>query len=351
MTQLRCLGVDDEVTQKRKRDLLFLVHGAVYAQRKSQSSNEWAARLKCPIDEKHTQHLFFSSHEMVVHLNCCGHWGNRNRAQRQARSMGLGGKAPAPDASLVHHHHVAHHFPHGTTMARFSKMWSTDTICIRLTGAYTYPEAIIDRYSLRMLRRVTSNTMVAVFCVDRREDAMQVHRNTHVCKSDKGTQFSNGPLAAVLKNEAVTICTHERRSAFDNIFVESTWLSVKNEVVHLHAYFYMYELLIGMTEYFRGLQRRDATPGVEISTRRQCIQARRGCKALNVRKYEGQAETLWTRHCASPHVVRAPESQDIERVKIVELINRSSAAQLCEFRGDINYHLVCLGDGVCICSK
>ena len=41
-----------------------------------------------------------------------------------------------------------------------------------------------------------------------------------------------------------------RGRAYDNIFVERLWRSVKNEDVYLHGYSAMGELLIGLTKYF-----------------------------------------------------------------------------------------------------
>jgi len=54
----------------------------------------------------------------------------------------------------------------------------------------------------------------------------------------------------VLKREKITISMDGRGRAFDNIFVERLWRSVKHEDVYLKGYATMGVLLIGLTKYF-----------------------------------------------------------------------------------------------------
>ena len=104
------------------------------------------------------------------------------------------------------------------------------------------------------LRRVLdwriSNTMEAVFCVDCLEDALRAHGKPEVFSSDQGTQFTSEAFPGVLKREELTTDKAGRGRAFDNIFVERLWRSVKHEDVYLHGYASMGELLIGLTKYF-----------------------------------------------------------------------------------------------------
>jgi putative transposase len=53
-----------------------------------------------------------------------------------------------------------------------------------------------------------------------------------------------------LKREGVTISMDGRGRAFDNLFVERLWRSVKHEDVCLKGYASMGELMVGLTEYF-----------------------------------------------------------------------------------------------------
>lgn len=70
--------------------------------------------------------------------------------------------------------------------------------------------------------------------------------------SDQGAQFTSEAFTGVLKREGITIGMDGRGRAFDNIFVERLWRSVKHEGVYLNGYATMGELLIGLTKYFAG---------------------------------------------------------------------------------------------------
>ena len=73
----------------------------------------------------------------------------------------------------------------------------------------------------------------AVFCVDCLEDALRHYGTPEIFNSDQGSQFSSTAFTDVLKREGVTISMYGRGRAFDNIFVERLWRSVKHEDVYL----------------------------------------------------------------------------------------------------------------------
>jgi putative transposase len=88
--------------------------------------------------------------------------------------------------------------------------------------------------------------MEAVFCVDCLEDALRHHGTPEIFNSDQGSQFTSAAFTDVLKREGVVISMDGRGRAFDNIFVERLWRSVKHEDVYAS----MGELLLGLSEYF-----------------------------------------------------------------------------------------------------
>ena len=134
-------------------------------------------------------------------------------------------------------------------MVRVNQVWSTDITYIRLASGFAYLVAIIDWYSRRVLSWRISNTMEAVFCVDCLEDALREHGNPEVFNSDQGTQFTSEVFTGVLKREGVTISMDGRGRAFDNIFVERLWRSLKYEEVFIKAYATGAEARSGIGEY------------------------------------------------------------------------------------------------------
>lgn len=92
--------------------------------------------------------------------------------------------------------------------------------------------------------------MEAVFCVDCLEDALRLRGTPEVFNSDQSAHFTIDAFTGVLKREGITISMDGRGRAFDNIFVERLWRSVKHEDVYLNGYATMGELLVGLGKYF-----------------------------------------------------------------------------------------------------
>ena len=135
-------------------------------------------------------------------------------------------------------------------VARPNQVWSTDITYIRLTRGFVYLVAIIDWYSRCVLGWRISNSMDAAFCVDCLEEAIRAHGKPEIFNSDQGSQFTSEAFTGVLNREGIIISMDGRGRAFDNIFVERLWRSVKHEDVYLKGYATMGELMIGLVEYF-----------------------------------------------------------------------------------------------------
>jgi len=203
------------------------------------------------IDEEYTRHPFYGSRKMVVYLTQVGHTVNRKRVQRLMRQMGLVSMAPGPNTSRPHpEHKVYPYLLRGVPVVRPNQVWSTDITYIRLAHGFAYLVAIIDWYSRRVLSWRISNSMEAAFCVDCLEDALRLYGKPEIFNSDQGSQFTSDAFTGTLRREGIVISMDGRGRAFDNIFVERLWRSVKHEDVYLKGYASLGELMIGLTEYF-----------------------------------------------------------------------------------------------------
>ena len=223
----------------------------VYAQQKPKLVDESDLLLGRLIDEAYTRRPFYGSRKMVVFLKTLGHLVNRKRVQRLMRQLGLVGMAPGPNTSRPHpEHKVYPYLLRGIPVVRPNQVWSTDITYIRLPRGFAYLVAIIDWYSRRVLSWRISNSMEAVFCIDCLEEALRNHGKPEIFNSDQGSQFTSAAFTDVLKREGIVISMDGRGRAFDNIFVERLWRSVKHEDVYLKGYASMGELMVGLTEYF-----------------------------------------------------------------------------------------------------
>lgn len=297
----------------------------VYARQKPKLLALDEEQLLRLIDEECTRHPFYGSRKMVVYLGRCGHCVNRKRAQRLMRSLGLAGMAPGPATSRAHpQHKVYPYLLRGVAVVKPNQVWSTDITYIRLARGFAYLVAVIDWYSRRVLSWRISNSMEAVFCVDCLEEALRAHGKPEVFNTDQGSQFTSEAFTGVLKREGVVISMDGRGRAFDNIFVERLWRSVKHEDVYLKGYATMGELLIGLTQYFAFYNGERPHQALKNLTPDVVHQRAQGGGAMIVDKY-GAADEF---SIALRSTGTAFDDVQLKKPVIQNAKNRGSAVQL-----------------------
>ena len=248
MKRLGWVGPDSALPVRAQCRLAGVSRASVYARRTPQIACEVELLLCRLIDEQYTRRPFYGSRKMVKYLRTVGHVVNRKRVQRMMQAMGLAGMAPGPNTSRAHpQHKIYPYLLRGVPIVRPNQVWSTDITYIRLAHGFAYLVAVIDWYSRKVLSWRISNSMEAVFCVDCLEDALRSHGTPEIFNSDQGSQFTSDAFTGVLKREGITISMDGRGRAFDNIFVERLWRSVKHEDVYLNGYGNMGELMLGLT--------------------------------------------------------------------------------------------------------
>ena len=252
MTRLDWIDAADPVALTRQCELAGVARSTVYAHQQVRPMPVEDVALSHLLDELYTAHPFYGTRRMVVALRQLGHTVNRKRVQRLMRGMGLAGMAPGPNTSQVHPgHKVYPYLLRGVSVTRPNQVWSTDITYCRLPRGFVYLVAIIDWYSRKVLSWRLSNTMDAAFCVDALEDALQRYGAPEVFNSDQGSQFTSEAFTGLLKTHEVNISMDGRGRAFDNIFVERLWRTVKYEDVYLRGYASLGELTVGLADYFQ----------------------------------------------------------------------------------------------------
>jgi len=240
-----------EVSVVQQCFLAGVSRATYYAQKMPKSIGDSDLLFSRLIDEEYTRHPFYGSRRMVVFLKRAGHTVNRKRVRRLMKQMGLAGMAPGPNTSRAHpEHKVYPYLLRGVDVVRPNQVWSTDITYIRLPHGFVYLVAIIDWYSRRVLGWRISNNMETIFCIDCLEEALRTYGKPEVFNSDQGSQFTSEAFTGVLKREGIEISMDGRGRAFDNIFVERLWRSVKHEDVYLKGYGSIGELTLGLADYF-----------------------------------------------------------------------------------------------------
>jgi putative transposase len=236
------------LTVRRQCALLGLAAASYYYQAAPESAqNLLYQRL---LDEEYTAHPFYGVRKMTVWLRLQGHLVGPKRVRRLLRAMGLMAVYPKPRLSL---NPLAHQrFPYllkGLAIVRPNQVWSTDITYIRLRGGFVYLAAVIDWYSRYVLAWELSISLEADFCVTVLQRALALQR-PEIFNTDQGVQFTSAQFQAPLLAAQVRVSMDGCGRAFDNIFVERLWRSVKYEEVYLKDYRDVPEARHGLGHYF-----------------------------------------------------------------------------------------------------
>jgi len=112
-----------------------------------------------------------------------------------------------------------------------------------------YLTAIMDWHSRYVLSWELSNTLESAFCVSALEYALQQGK-PEIFNTDQGAQFTAVAFISVLEAAEIQISMDGKGRAFDNIFIERLWRSVKYEDLYIKAYETVPDLYQGLSAYF-----------------------------------------------------------------------------------------------------
>src|ERR1035437_304125 len=233
---------------RRQCALLGLAVASYYYQPVPESAeNLFYQRL---LDEEYTRHPFYGVRKMAAWLQQRGQAVGLDRVRRLLRGMGLMAVYAKPRLSL---NPLAHkRFPYllkSLAIVRPNQVWSTDITYIRLRGGFVYLAAVIDWYSRYVLAWELSISLEADFCVAVLERALAI-QCPEIFNTDQGVQFTSAQFQAPLLAAQVRLSMDGRGRAFDNIFVERLWRTVKYEEVYLKDYREVPEARHGLGDYF-----------------------------------------------------------------------------------------------------
>ena len=240
----------EQITIQRQCELLGLTRSAWYYQPKPEDLED--LRLMNLMDEQYLRTPFFGvlrmkewlerEHKLIV---------NPKRVRRLLRKMGLMAVYPKPNLSKpAPGHKIYPYLLRGLDINRPNQVWSTDITYIPLAGGFVYLVAIMDWYSRYVLAWSVSTTLDGAFCLEARDEALQLYGKPDIFNSDQGCQFTSVEFTGRLKAEGIQISMDGRGRALDNIFVGRLWRSVKYEDIYLHDYATVAAVVAGLKVYF-----------------------------------------------------------------------------------------------------
>jgi len=87
--------------------------------------------------------------------------------------------------------------------------------------------------------------------VEALEDALLYYENPDIFNADQGVQYTSEVFTKVLLANEIQISMDGKGRAFDNIFIERLWRTVKYEEVYLHDYGSIPEAKKHLGKYFQ----------------------------------------------------------------------------------------------------
>jgi putative transposase len=236
------------ISVRRQCQLLGLSRSGLYYQPGGESPENLA--LMRLLDEQYTRTPFYGVLRMTAWLKQQGYEVNAKRVRRLLRFMGLEAIYPKPNLSrAATAHRIYPYLLNDVVIDRVDHVWSADITYIRLRQGFVYLVAIIDWYSRYVIAWEVSVTLDSSFCLSALERALQVTQPA-IFNTDQGCQFTSQAFTSRLLADGIHISMDGRGRAFDNIFVERLWRSVKYEEVYLKDYRDVHESINGLGGYF-----------------------------------------------------------------------------------------------------
>lgn len=203
------------------------------------------------IDEQFIKTPFYGSPKMTWMLRSKGYWVNHKRVERLMQIMGISAICPKPRTSEPNiAHNIYPYLLREIDVMYPNQVWCADITYIRMARGFLYLFAILDWYSRYVIAWELSNTLDNAFCLDGLKSALTTVK-PEIFNTDQGSQFSSATFTNVLSGNNIQISMDGRGRAYDNIFIERLWRTVKYEEVYLHDYQNGLEAYRYLDKYFR----------------------------------------------------------------------------------------------------
>lgn len=237
------------ISISRQCDLLSLCRSSLYYQPQVRESllNEELMKL---IDKRYLQAPFYGSRKITIWLKELGYAVNRKRVSRLMNKMGIEVIYPKKKSKFTHQDHRV--FPYllkDLTISGVNQVWSTDITYIPMRKGFIYLVAIIDWYSRYVVSWEVSTTLEKEFCISTLQQALQL-AHPQIFNSDQGVQFTTPAFYQILLDKGISVSMDGRGRAYDNIFIERLWRSVKYEEVYLKGYDDVPDAIAQLGRYF-----------------------------------------------------------------------------------------------------
>jgi putative transposase len=236
-----------QVPLKMQAELLGISYSSLFYQAVPPSPRELA--IKRRIDELYTAHPFYGSRKLTAILH--PEMGvSRPTIQAYMCEMGIFALVPGPHTSQpAPQHEIYPYLLRHVIADRPNHVWGIDITYIRMPHGWLYLTAVLDWYSRYVVSWALSQTLELEFVLVAVDNAL-LQAVPEIWNSDQGSHFTSPRYLERLQNKNVKISMDGRGRAFDNIFTERLWRTVKYEEVYLHEYNSPKEAYLQLATYF-----------------------------------------------------------------------------------------------------
>ena len=173
---------------------------------------------------------------MTAWLKREGHDVNRKRVRRLMSKMGIEAIYQKPNLSKAAAGHKKYpYLLKGLDINRPDQVWASDITYIRMNSGFVYLAVVMDWFSRYILSYELSTTLEGEFCIEALGKSLKKSK-PEIFNTDQGVQYTSKSFTGILEANEIRISMDGKGRAFDNIFVERLWRSIKYEEVYINDY-------------------------------------------------------------------------------------------------------------------
>ncbi len=219
---------------------------------KSASPSEEDLEIKLHIDKIFTAHPEYGYRRICWYLNeKCNIPINHKAVLRHMRDMGIQAIYPRQNTSKPAPSHTIYPYLLKNIQITYpNQVWSIDITYIPIRTDWLYLVAIIDWYSRFVLDWRISDSMDIDFVLDVSHSALRI-ATPEIMNSDQGSHFTSSKFTKIFLDAGAKISMDHRGRAYDNIFIERLWRTVKYEDVYIKSYESPRDARIGIHAYMK----------------------------------------------------------------------------------------------------
>lgn len=240
---------ETEISLKQQCELIDLNRSTVYY--RAAEPSEYEVEIKNLIDKIYTKHPIYGSRRITVILRTIYHKAvNRKRIQNYMHQMGIEGIYPKKNLSKSNlKNRIYPYLLKDLTLKGPRHVYSTDITYIGLKKGWLYLVAVIDWYSRYVVSWELDQSLEVEFVKNAVEKSILVGK-PEIFNSDQGSQFTSLEYINILKEAGIAISMDHKGRAFDNIFIERLWRSLKYEKIYLSEFESPRDVREAIREYF-----------------------------------------------------------------------------------------------------